>query len=270
MSSSRHISSTDNARIKAAVKLREGKHRRKSGLFIAEGVREIERALAADFTLCALFICPERFNDAPPGGVAVQSRTYTVDEPVFRKMAYRERPEGVLAVFEHKPCGVDQIERAIGAAARPLVLVACGVAKPGNLGAMARTADAAGCCALLAVDAVIDLFNPNAIRASTGAVFTLPIAALSTAEALAVIKQAGLAIIAADPAGTTPHTQVDLSQPAAIAIGAEDAGLAEPWRSAADHVVAIANRGGTADSLNASVAAGVLLFEAVRQREAID
>jgi RNA methyltransferase, TrmH family len=237
---------------------------------------------------------------------------------VLGKIAYRQNPEGVVAVFEQPRWDVAGLARsgaaegppspgvgadgasgendpalrwrtrsgpalsggnkpalatgvAPGSAAGELWLVAVGTAKPGNLGAMARTADAAGAAGLLVADAVVDPFNPNAIRASTGAVFTLPIVAADSDRLVRWLRDrpTPLRPIAADPSAPTAHSDTDLTGPLAIIIGAEDTGLPGAWLDLARRhgaVVSIPMSGRSADSLNASVAAGVLLFEAVRQR----
>ncbi|HEV8460555.1 MAG TPA: RNA methyltransferase [Gaiellaceae bacterium] len=241
------ITSTDNPRVKDVVRLRKGRERRRDGLFIAEGVREVERALAAGLTARAIYVDPTRLTDWALGGEEVSDR-------VLAKMAYRTEPEGVLAVFETPT-------RTIPPDAT-LVLVAVGIEKPGNLGAMARTADAAGVDALLVADAESDPWNPNAIRASTGAVFTLPIVE-TTLDDVAQLPQQK---IAAALGASARHTDPDYTQPTAFLIGAEHDGLDDRWRAIADMHVEIPMQGTAADSLNASAAAAVLLFEAVRQR----
>ena len=175
---------------------------------------------------------------------------------MLRRMAYRADPEGVLAVVEAPTRALPQDPT--------LVLVAVGVEKPGNLGAMARSADVAGADALLVAEGSADPWNPNAIRASTGAVFTLPIVASTLRELAALPLQRIAAVVGSE----TSYTDVDLSKPSAVIVGAEDTGLDERWQGAADVAVSIPVRGAAADSLNASAAAAVLLFEAVRQRAA--
>jgi RNA methyltransferase, TrmH family len=241
------ITSPDNPRVKEVLRLRKARERRRRGLFLAEGRREVERARAAGLTIVTTYFAPELL--AWDEGVEVSAR-------VLAKMAYRADPEGVLAVVEAPARAVP--------AEPTLVLVAVGIEKPGNLGAMARTADAAGADALLVADAQADPWNPNAIRASTGAVFTLPIveARAGDVEALPLKK------VAAVLGAATSHTDVDYTGPTAFLIGAEDAGLGTEWRALADVQVEIPMKGTAADSLNASAAAAVLLFEAVRQRTA--
>lgn len=241
------ITSTDNARVKEVLRLRKSRERRRSGLFIAEGPREVERARAAGLRIEATYFAPEllQWDD----GEEVSAR-------VLAKMAYRAEPEGVLAVIAIP-------QRTVPADAT-LILVAVGIEKPGNLGAMARTADAAGADALLVGDANADPWNPNAIRASTGAVFTLPIVEVGREDVAALT----LRKVAAAVDATTPHSAPDYTQPTVFLVGAEDAGLDDAWQALADERVVIPMKGTAADSLNASTAAAVLLFEAVRQRGA--
>jgi TrmH family RNA methyltransferase len=243
------ITSIANARVKEVVRLRTSSAaRRRAGRFVAEGRREVERAMAAGLAVDAVYVAPELIDDWRGGGAT------EVTPRVLTHMSYRAEPEGVLAVFEIPTTPLP--ENAT------LLLVAVGIEKPGNLGAMARTADAAGADALLIADAHVDPWNPNAIRASTGAVFTLPIVEVTRDELAALPVQK----VAATLGVRTAHTTVDLSRATAILIGAEDTGLGPEWRSLADAEVEIPMRGTTADSLNAGAAAAVLLFEAVRQR----
>lgn len=239
------ITSVDNPRVKEVLHLRKGRERRAAGLFVAEGPREVRRARDAGLRIHATYFAPKllAWDDGEE-----------VDERVLRKMSYRAEPEGVLAVVEIP-------QRAVPDAAT-LLLVAVGIEKPGNLGAMARTADAAGADAILVAEARSDPWNPNAIRASTGAVFTLPIVE-ATREEIAALPHHK---VAATLGAHTPHTAPDYTQPTAFLIGAEDEGLPTAYNEAADTHVEIAMHARTTDSLNASAAAAVLLFEAVRQR----
>jgi RNA methyltransferase, TrmH family len=283
------ITSTDNPRVKEVVRLRRAGERRRTGLFVAEGPREVGRALAAGLAVRAVYVAPELMPDwsefsgaagppdwpefsggagrpgaadppagsgsrPDPSGPPTRVTPTEVSARVLARMSYRAEPEGVLAV-------VAAPRRALPESPT-LLLVAVGIEKPGNLGAMARTVDAAGADALLVAEAQVDPWNPNAIRASTGAVFTLPIVETTLDELAALPVQK----VAASLGVHTAHTRADLGRPTAILIGAEDAGLPDDWRALADVEVEIPMRGATADSLNASAAAAVLLFEAVRQR----
>jgi RNA methyltransferase, TrmH family len=238
------ITSLDNPRVKEVLRLRKPRERRASGLFVAEGLREVERALAAGLHACASFVAPELLPDWPRPAEEVSAR-------VLARMSYRSEPEGVLAIFE--------APRRELPADPSLVLVAVGIEKPGNLGAMARTADAAGADAILVADGDSDPWNPNAIRASTGAVFTLPIVE-STRDEVAALALRRVAAVVSAP---TAYTDADLAPPLAILIGSEDAGLDAAWRAIADDEVSIPVRGRTADSLNAATAAALLLYAAV-------
>ena len=242
------ITSPENPRVKEVLRLRKSRERRRAGLFVAEGPREVERARAAGLTVQATYFAPELLQWDE--GEEVSAR-------VLAKMAYRTEPEGVLAVVE-----IPQREFPKEAT---LVLVAVGIEKPGNLGAMARTADAAGADALLVGDANADPWNPNAIRASTGAVFTLPIVEVTRHDVAKLTAQKVAAVLGAP----TTHSAQDYTVPTVFLIGAEDEGLDDDWRALADTQVEIPMHGTAADSLNASAAAAVLLFEAVRQRTTV-
>jgi len=225
--------------------LRKSRARRRAGLFIAEGPREVERVRAAGLRIQATYFAPELIAWDDGDEVSVR---------VLEKMAYRAEPEGVLAVVEIP-------QRALPDTPS-LLLVAVGIEKPGNLGAMARTADAAGADALVVAEAEADVWNPNAIRASTGAVFTLPVVE-ATRETIGQLPVSKVAAVVDAP---TTYTDADLTQPTALVVGAEDEGLDAAWREACDVQVAIPMHARSVDSLNAATTAAILLFEAVRQR----
>jgi TrmH family RNA methyltransferase len=239
------ITSLDNQRVKDVLRLRKSRERRRQGLFVAEGPREVERARAAGLRIVETYYAP---------AIIDWGEGETVSDRVLEKMSYRDQPEGVLAVVEAPKRELPRNGS--------LYLVAVGVEKPGNLGAMARSAEAAGADALVVAEAKADAWNPNAIRASTGAVFTLPVVEAGLDE----VTTLGVTLVAADVAGPTRYTDVDLADPIAIVVGAEDKGLGSGWLRAAHTRVSIplADRG--VDSLNAATAAAILLFEAVRQR----
>lgn len=278
------ITSPGNPRIKRTVKLREHRDRRKTGLFIAEGEREVERAVAAGLRVREVLVCPELLVGAREGesGAALWQRAVervtklgpgleesaawlSAPPAIFRKVAYLRQPEGLLAVVEQRDWTLESLPEVT---AQTLYLVAVGIEKPGNLGAMVRTAEGAGCAAVLAADAPGDIFNPNAIRASTGAVFSLPTVAAPSEAIVNWLADHGVRVMAATPRGAVAHTAADWRGPVAVTIGPEDVGLDKAWLSAADRSggqrVAIAMHGTLVDSLNASAAAAVLLFEARR------
>lgn len=269
----RCISSQSNPRVKQVVRLRNHRDRRKTGLFVAEGLREVTRAAAAGLTVREMFTCPDLLGEANERALrAPAGATWArVTPAVFRRMAYLRQPEGVLAVVEQP---VWTLEALPAPTAGTLYLVAVGIDKPGNLGAMVRTADAAGCDAVLATGAAgerrghVDAFNPNAIRTSTCAVFSLPTVAVPAEAAIHWLTDRGVRAFAATPHGATDHAHADWRGPAAVVIGAEDVGLDKAWLGAADRTggqrVSIPMRGRLVDSLNASAAAAVLLFEARR------
>ncbi|MEM6507380.1 MAG: RNA methyltransferase [Planctomycetota bacterium] len=282
------ITSLQNARVKALVKLRGQRGRREAGLFIAEGRRAVERAMMAGIRFVSVWLCGALLGDKmqeiesdltvlPDLGNPFE--TVRVPASVFKKIAYVREPEGVLAVCEARAwSSVDQLRRPnnpdhpgfVDTGGGSIDLVAVGTEKPGNLGAMVRTADLAGCRSVVAAGTPVDIYNPNAIRASTGAVFVVPTLSMSEEDAIAMLKEKNIRILAAVVDGQVEHTEADYSGSIAIVIGPEDRGLSDLWkRAAADtdgQTVRIATQAGSADSLNASVAAGVMLFEARRQR----
>lgn len=270
------ITSLQNPRVKALVKLRDQRGRRQAGLFVAEGAREVGRAIKAGLTITSIWVCDDLIgesnakDDADWGLFAQDAELVRVSEAVFKKVAYVREPEGLLAVCEPPAWPVDVLPTPDTST---LDLVAVGTAKPGNLGAMVRTADLAGCRSVFAAGTPVDAMNPNAIRASTGSVFTVPTISMPEDETIAFLLQNNIRIFAAVVDGDVEHTAADYASGAcAIVIGPEDKGLGGAWKQAAKDsggaTVTIPMSGRSADSLNASVAAGVLLFEAVRQRKA--
>lgn len=263
------ITSAANPRIKSAVKLRRSRDRRKGGLFLAEGPREVGRSFAARLDVLEVFYCSDLLDERQLSDVLHELDkgvpVFSVPVAILKMLAYREEPEGVIAVVRQPGWTLDELPAVNGG---DLYLVAVGTAKPGNLGAMARSAEAAGCKALLACGTPVDAFNPNAIRASTCAVFTLPIVSVQETEAVGWLRDRGIRIAATTPdAGRAQlYTDADLAGPTALVIGPEDAGLSDAWLDAADVCLTIPTLGQTVDSLNAANAAAVLLFEAVRQR----
>jgi TrmH family RNA methyltransferase len=260
------ITSPANDRIKGLVRLRNRRERDALGRFVVEGYRELTRALDGGVAIETLFTCPDLYlgtNDvalaerAAGGGAEI----VTITEEAFRKASYRDRPEGLLAVAEQFDTGIQRIDLAH----TPLVLVAEGIEKPGNLGTMLRTAEAAGCAGVLIADPTTDPFNPNVVRASLGTLFTVPISVTDTGGAIAALRSHGVSIVATTPAGDIPHFATDLTGPCAVVVGSEQYGLTGAWLEAAD-VRAVIPMPGSMDSLNAAMAAGIVLFEAVRQR----
>ncbi len=260
------ITSAANPRIKSLVRLRSRRERDRSGQFLVEGHRELNRALTGGVRIETLYSCADLHlgpNDAVlvDRAAAAGAEIVTVAEAAFRKASYRDRPEGLLAVAEQFPTGIDRI----GLDGRPLVLVAEGIEKPGNLGTMLRTAEAAGATGVVVADPTTDPFNPNVVRASLGTLFAVPLAVTDTPGAIAALRAAAVRVVATTPAGDRPHYEADLTAGTALVVGSEQYGLSDEWLTAADARVVIPMPG-SVDSLNAAMAAGIVLFEALRQR----
>ena len=260
------ITSLQNPHVKDAVKLRDRRHRDKQGRFLIDGARELQRALAAGIRLLEVFACESlcRSDEARQVLTSLSSSDaalYAVAEPVFAKLAFGDRGEGLVAVAETPQVHLDRIHLP----SHPLVAVLEGVEKPGNVGAVLRSADAAGVSALVVAGARTDLHNPNAIRASLGTIFSVPVAAATTLQTLAWLRQRGLPIFCARVDGAIPYDRADFRGPAAIVLGSEAQGLSNPW--CGDDVTAVRlPMHGAADSLNVSATAAVLFYEALRQR----
>jgi TrmH family RNA methyltransferase len=260
------VTSPTNPRIKALVRLRNRRERDRTGTFIIEGFRELRRAVDHGIRIVELYACPELYlggnedalvHDAAESGATIVPVAL---EP-FRKASYRDRPEGLLAVAEHFPVDIERLDPPDPA----LLLVAESIEKPGNLGTMLRTADAAGVDAVIVCDPTTDPFNPNVVRASLGTLFTVPLAVAGSEAAIAWLRERNIRSYATTPDAARPHWDVDLGVSSAVVVGSEQYGLSQTWLEAADERVIIPMPGAV-DSLNAAMAAGIVLFEAVRQR----
>jgi TrmH family RNA methyltransferase len=260
------ISSLQNPRVKQLVKLRDRRPRDEAGVFLVEGYREIRRALEKRVPLRELYFSPAWFlGENEPALLAAAeaagAQLFELTQEAFAKVAYRERPDGLLAV-------APQWKRTLGdlaLPANPFVLVVEAIEKPGNLGTILRSADAAGCDAVIVCDPVTDIFNPNVVRASTGVLFSVPLVVEESARVLAWLREKNIRTIATTPAATALYTAADLRGPLAIVMGSEQYGLSEFWLKNADLPVRIP-MAGQADSLNVAMATIITLFEAVRQR----
>jgi TrmH family RNA methyltransferase len=260
------ISSPANPRVKAAGRLRERRERELSGLTLADGAREIGRAAAAGVDLVELFVCKELVTSAEARvalGAArtAEVRVTSVSEAVLARLAFGDRSDGLVAVVRTPPTDIERLVMP----AEPLLVVAESVEKPGNLGAILRSADGAGADALIAADPRTDVFNPNAIRASLGTIFAVPIAVATTAATIAWLLAARVTIVVARVDGSLPYADADLRGPLAIVLGSEAHGLADAWSGPRVRAVRLPMLG-MADSLNVSAAAAILLYEARRQR----
>ena len=260
------ITSTSNPRIKAAVRLRDRRGRADQVRIIIDGVREIGRALDAGVRVTELFYFPQLCSDdehqrligqAGQGGAELVE----VTPPVMEKLAYGNRVEGVVAVAEEPRTTLADFALPADA----LVAVVEGIEKPGNLGALVRTADAAGIAAVIAAGSVTDLYNPNAIRASLGAIFRLPVCAAKVEQTLSWLRSERFRIVAARVDGGIDYSQADYRGRAAIVLGSEAAGLSSAWNGADMTSVSLPMLG-CVDSLNVSATAAVLFYEALRQR----
>jgi TrmH family RNA methyltransferase len=259
------ITSPANPRIKQLVALRRRRGRDLASVTLVEGLAEVRLALDAGVRPEALYFCPDLSSPASlhlaADAAAVGAEVIRVTRPVFEKVSYREGPDGWLAVVPAVQTSLSRLDLP----SAPLVLVCAGLEKPGNLGAILRTADAAGVAAVIAADPVTDWGNPNVVRASKGTVFSVPVASATTAEVLDWMTSRGLQIVAASPDARQLVTQVDLTGPTAIAVGAEQTGLSAEWLERADVRLRIPMFG-RADSLNVSTSAAIITYEAVRQR----
>ena len=260
------ITSLANPRVKQLVALRQRRARDRAGVTLVEGYEELDLALSAGARPRTLYVCPALVGDQNAQAMidraaGLGAEVVRVTRPVFGKIAYRESPDGWLAVLPAVPTGLSSLDPG----PRPLVLICEGVEKPGNLGAILRTADAAGVAAVIAADPITDWGNPNVVRASKGTVFSVPVASAPTAEVLAWTAARSLAVVAAAPDGDVLMIEADLTGPTAIVVGSEAHGLPGIWLERADVRVRIPMFG-RADSLNVATSAAILVYEAVRQR----
>lgn len=274
------ITSLQNQRIKNVVKLRQRRQRDVQRLTVVEGARETLRALQQGIVPQEAFICPELVAEEEAktavsllhqllqsfGSAQDKPPIHEVTPDVFAKMAYREDSGGLLLIIPYWERTLDELLLP----SRPSFLVVIeGAEKPGNLGAILRTADAAGADGVILTDGAADstdLHNPNVVRASLGTIFSVPVVSDSNAHVIHWLRQHGIQIITTTPAAATRYTAVDLTAPVAIVMGSEAHGLSNEWLNAADQQVMIPMHG-IADSLNLSVAAALLLYEVVRQRQ---
>lgn len=258
------ITSVKNPRIKRLLELQQkSRSRKETGLSVVEGVREIGHCLEAGYELDTVFHCPDILPSLPPG--IPQDRVVRVSAEVYARMAYREGTEGIIAEIKAKHYGPDNFGKLLEGKKNPLIMVLESVEKPGNLGAVLRSADAAQADAVVICDPLTDIFNPNLIRASLGAVFTVPVITCTSEEAIDFLKSQGIQILTAQLQDSGLYYDTDMKRGTAIVMGTESTGLSQPWRDAADAHIRIPMLG-RLDSLNVSVSAAILLFEAVRQR----
>jgi TrmH family RNA methyltransferase len=257
------ITSLRNAKIGSVLELKEkSRERHAQGLFVVEGAREIKQALSSGYKLDSLFVC-DRIGTATifEHSLPASTRVYPVSGEVFAKMAYRENSDGLVAVMVLNKLLLDDVKLS----KNPFVIIMESVEKPGNLGAVLRTADAAAADAVVICDPHTDLYNPNVIRSSIGCVFTQQVVTCSSESALHWLNDKGIKSFAAELEASQKYHETDFTQPCAIVMGTEATGLTAFWLEHADVRIKIPMRG-KIDSLNVSVTTAVLTFEAMRQR----
>lgn len=259
------ITSEKNPRIQQILKLREkSRERREQGLFVIEGIRELTLAFKGGIKIREIFFCPDFIEQEELNAlkkIAGKTEWIEIGKSAYEKIALRETTEGVIAVAQTRKLELEQIQLDKS----PLILIVESVEKPGNLGALLRTADASALSAVLVCDPNVDLYNPNVIRSSLGCLFTQQVTVCESQAAISWLKKNQIKIFAATPEGAMPYVKTDFKQPCAIAVGSEADGLSKIWLENSDGNISIPMQG-EIDSLNVSVSAAVILFEAVRQR----
>ncbi|MDP2708826.1 MAG: RNA methyltransferase [bacterium] len=254
------IESARNEKIKSIVKLTDSsRERKRQGLFLIEGKREIGLALSGGAEVINLFFCPD-YGQAKPD--LAEEAIIEVSKKVFSKISWRQHPDGLIALAKIRELKLEDLKLS----SAPLLVILEAVEKPGNLGAILRTADAAGVDAVIINDSATDIYNPNVIRASQGTAFTVPVIVSSISETIKFCERNKIKIYAASPDAEREYADIDYTAGSAVLLGAEDKGLSAGWLKAADEKIKITMRG-KIDSLNVSVSTAVILFEAVRQRK---
>lgn len=260
------ITSLQNPRIKHLVRLRDRRPRDEAGVFLVEGYRQIVRALDKSISLHELYYCPDWWQGENEPALLARAETagarlFELSKEAFAKVAYRERPDGLLALAPQWRHQLDDLPLS----PTPFLLVVEAIEKPGNLGTILRSADAAGVDALIVCDPVTDLFNPNVVRASTGVLFSVPVVIASSPDVITWLRARHIRTAATTPAADALYTDTNLRGPLALVMGSEQYGLSDLWLREADTRVRIP-MAGQADSLNVAMATLIALFEAVRQR----
>ncbi len=258
------ITSAQNPKIKRLLQLQQkSSERRKAGLFVVEGIREVERCMEKGYEIDTIFYLNKDLSENVSKIIEKNKniKLFEVSPTIYEKIAYRGSTEGVIAEVRTK----DKTLQDLKLSDNPLVVVLESVEKPGNLGAILRSADAAGADALIVCDPLTDLYNPNLIRNSTGAIFSVPCVACTSEECIKYLKENNIQILTAQLQDSELYYDTDMKRGTAIVMGTEATGLTDIWRKAADAHIRIPMLGIT-DSLNVSVSAAILLYEAVRQR----
>jgi TrmH family RNA methyltransferase len=258
----KQITSVQNPFIKSLVLLQEkAKNRKQTGTFIIEGKREIEIAIKGGYEMETILFYPEICSETEAKKIAKTADQIEINKDVFKKLAYRDTTEGILAVAKTKSLRLSDLVLS----EKPLILVAEAPEKPGNIGALLRTADAANLDAVIIANPKSDLYNPNIVRSSVGCLFTNQIATGTTDEIIAFLKERKINFYCATLQNSTSYHTQDYTTPTALVVGTEATGLTQEWREAATQNIIIPMQG-EIDSMNVSVAAAILIFEAKRQR----
>lgn len=258
----KQITSIQNPFIKSLVQLQEkAKVRKQTGTFLIEGKREIELALKGNYELETILYVPELVGESFNGNLYKSLNQIEITKEVYQKLAYRDTTEGILGIAKTKSLQLSDLQLS----KNPLILVVEAIEKPGNLGAMLRTADAANIDAVIIANPKTDLYNPNIIRSSVGCLFTNQIVSSSSEEAIAFLKSKNINIFSATLQNSTSYYSQNFKSPTALVVGTEATGLSQIWRDNATQNIIIPMQG-EIDSMNVSVAAAILLFEAKRQR----
>lgn len=258
----KQITSIQNSYIKSLVLLQEkAKARRQSGTFLIEGKREISIAVKGGYQIETLLFLPEICSEADARALSQNAEVIEINKEVYQKLAYRDTTEGILAVAKTKMLQLSDLKLSIN----PLILVAEAPEKPGNIGALLRTADAANLDAVIIANPKSDLYNPNIVRSSVGCLFTNQIATGTTSEIIAFLKERKINFYCATLQNSTGYHTQDYTAPTALVVGTEATGLTDEWRKEATKNIIIPMQG-EIDSMNVSVAAAILIFEAKRQR----
>jgi TrmH family RNA methyltransferase len=258
----KQITSVQNPFIKSLVLLQEkAKNRKQTGTFVIEGKREIEIAIKGGYEMETVLFFPEICSETEARKTAKTAELIEINKDVFQKLAYRDTTEGILAVAKAKPMELSDLILSDN----PLILIAEAPEKPGNIGALLRTADAANLDAVIIANPKSDLYNPNIVRSSVGCLFTNQIATGTTVEIIAFLKERKINFYCATLQNSTSYHTQDYTTPTALVVGTEATGLTQEWRDAATQNIIIPMQG-EIDSMNVSVAAAILIFEAKRQR----
>jgi TrmH family RNA methyltransferase len=259
----KHISSAQNPFIKSLVLLQEkAKARKQSGTFLIEGLREIELAVKGNYTIETLLFLPELLTETEiKKRIPYPIELIEISKEVYQKLAYRDTTEGIIAVAQTKSLGLEDLKLP----ENPLIVVMEAIEKPGNIGALLRTCDAAKVDAVIIANPKTDLYNPNIVRSSVGCLFTNQIATATTEEAITFLQQKNINFYSATLQNSTSYHTQNYTTPTALVVGTEANGLSQPWRDQATQNIIIPMQG-VIDSMNVSVAAAILIFEAKRQR----